>query len=216
MAVFAGTGLTCARSNRVVFAALSFTLEDGGALILAGPNGSGKSSLLRLMAGLIHPRRGRLAWNGLAVDDDPAAHAARLAFLGHLDGVKPALTVLENLAFWAAFDGVADPAGASLKALDRMGIQRLAEVPGRILSAGQRRRVGLARVLVRDIPLWLLDEPATGLDDAGVARLEAAIEEHRAAGGMVALSTHAPLALDDACDLSPGDFAPVWSGEEAE
>jgi heme exporter protein A len=200
---FAGLGLACRRGERLVFAGLDFALPPGGALLLTGPNGSGKSSLLRLMAGLTRPEAGRLVWNRAPIAEDPAAHRARLHFIGHQDALKPVLSVAETLAFWAGMRGGADGAAG----LQRFRLAALAEWPCRLLSAGQRRRLALARCVASPAPLWLLDEPANGLDAEALADLLAAIAEHRAAGGAVALSTHAKLPLADAVELSLASFA---------
>jgi heme exporter protein A len=194
--------LACRRGERLVFAGVSFVVPRGGALLLLGPNGSGKSSLLRLLAGLTPAEAGRLLWDGAPVRDDGAAHRARIRFVGHYDAVKPALTVRENLAFWAGLHGAA--AAAPEAALGRLGLARLADWPARFLSAGQRRRLALARLLLAPAPLWLLDEPTTGLDRDSVAGVEAALAEHRAAGGLVIASTHVPLGLADAAVLTLG------------
>jgi len=207
---FVGHHLTCIRGERLVFAGLNFAVEAGGALVLVGPNGSGKSSLLRVMAGLHAPADGQLAWNGEAVAADREAHGGRLHYVGHLDAVKPVLSVLENVAFWASLRPGGDRAAAG-DALAAFGIAHLAGVPGRFLSAGQRRRVSLARLLVAPAPLWLLDEPRTAHDRAAIASLEAAIAGHRQAGGMVVAATHAPLALGGAQTL---DLA-AFEGSEA-
>jgi len=198
---FSGDGLGCVRGERRVFRDLSFAVAPGGALILAGANGAGKSSLLRLMAGLLPPVAGRLSWDGIRVADDPEAHRARLRFLGHLDALKPALTALENVAFWARLYGLAEPVAAAAAALDRMGLAGQADLPARYLSQGQRRRAALARVLLGRAPLWLLDEPTQGLDEASQRRLEAVLGAHRAAGGIAVVSTHVPLALPGAATL---------------
>jgi heme exporter protein A len=200
---FTGTDLACRRGERLVFAGLSFLLTPGDALLLTGPNGSGKSSLLRLMAGLTPPEAGLLAWDGTAVAGDPAAHRARLHFIGHQEAVKPVLTVAEQLAFWSGMRGGGDVAAA----LARFRLSALAEWPCRVLSAGQRRRLALARLVATPAPLWLLDEPTTGLDSDAVADLLEAIAAHRAAGGRVALSTHAALPLPAAGSLTLGAFA---------
>ncbi len=190
-----------------MFAALDFAVDAGGALVLVGPNGSGKSSLLRLMAGLLRPAAGLLTWNGDTLDDEPDVHRGRLHYVGHLDAVKPVLTVLENVAFWAGLRGQRDADGAARQALDAFGVGRLADVPARFLSAGQKRRVTLARIAAAPAPLWLLDEPTTALDAAAVGLLRDAIARHRAGGGLVVVSTHAELGLDDAATLSLDDFA---------
>lgn len=188
MTPFTGTDLVCFRGERTVFAGLDFDLGPGSAVVLRGPNGSGKSSLLRLMAGLARPLSGVIQWGTENIAADPEAHNGRLHYIGHQDPVKPVLTVTENLNFWASLrPGNGNVTGA----LERLGIGHLADVPGRFLSAGQKRRVNLARVLASDARLWLLDEPATALDKAAAKSLDDAIAGHRHAGGMVVISSHA-------------------------
>lgn len=213
-AAFAGSDLTCLRGGRLVFVGLDFALEPGGALLLLGPNGSGKSSLLRLMAGLLRPFRGDMRWRGASLRDEPDALRGHTHYVGHADAVKPVLTAAENLAFWAALDGRPDPVGAARGALAALGVGHIADTPGRFLSAGQKRRLTLARVLAAPAPLWLLDEPTVALDRAGVKLLEDVIDEHRRGGGMVALSTHADIALPGATELRLDDFAPLAEDEE--
>jgi heme exporter protein A len=206
MANFQGRSLLCRRGGRDVFAGLSFELPPGGALLLTGPNGSGKSSLLRLMAGLLKPAGGQLLWEDRPIAEAPEAHAARLHYLGHLDAVKPVLSVAENLRFWAA---LRDRGGAEIgAALEAFALGELAAVPGRLLSAGQRRRLALARLLAAPAELWLLDEPSVGLDHASVGRLAAAIARHRAGGGRVVVATHTALDLADPQRLSLDSLAP--------
>ncbi len=200
---FTGRDLTCARGDRLVFADLGFALEPGEVLVLTGANGSGKSSLLRLMAGLARPSVGRIAWEGADIAEDPAAHAGRLHYVGHLDAVKPALTVAENLAFWAAVRGKR----AVEAALGHFGIGHLAAMPARFLSAGQRRRLALARTLTAPARLWLLDEPTVALDAEGVAAVHASIEAHRAGGGLCVVSTNVSLSLAAQRRLDVGDYA---------
>lgn len=203
MSRFSGRELVCVRSERTVFSGLSFTLEPGGALVLVGPNGSGKSSLLRLMAGLLRPAAGVLAWENEDIIDDPEGHNARMHYVGHYDAIKPVLTVAENLAFWS---GLRPGGGPVAPALEALGIARLMDVPGRFLSAGQRRRVNLARILVASAPLWLLDEPTTALDVATIAALEGLIASHRARRGMVVVSTHSEIAMAGARTLDLAGF----------
>jgi heme exporter protein A len=191
MALFQGDALGCRRGEALIFETVDFALEPGDALWLSGPNGSGKSSLLRLMAGLLPPVAGAIAWNGASIDADREAHRARLRYLGHLDAVKSHLTVAENLGFWAATWGLA--ASAVAPALARLGIAHLASAPGRQLSAGQRRRSALARLALGPAPLWLLDEPSAALDADGIERLAQLIAEARAGGGIVIFSSHDTL-----------------------
>ena len=188
--------LACLRGERAVFAGLSFRLAAGSAVLLTGANGAGKSTLLRLLAGLLRPADGAILWRGEDVAADPGAHAARLRYLGHQDAVKPALTVAENLAFFARLWG-----GEVAPALAALGLGTLADLPGRVLSSGQKRRLALARLALAPAPLWLLDEPTTGLDAASVERLRPLLAAHRAAGGIVLAATHIPLPLEDAEEL---------------
>jgi heme exporter protein A len=182
-------GLACRRGGRLVFEALDLALSAGEALVLRGPNGSGKSSLLRLLAGLLRPAGGLIAWAGTAID---AEHRARLHYIAHADALKPALTARESLAFAAALAGGPARLETALAAFD---LESLAELPARFLSAGQRRRAALARLLAVPRPLWLLDEPGVGLDRASRDRLEGAIDAHRAGGGVVVVATHGDVAL---------------------
>ena len=207
MTLFAGHDLACRRGERLVFTALSFRVAAGEALLLRGPNGSGKSSLLRCMAGLLAPVAGAQTWNDQPIALDTDAHRARLRYLGHQDAVKPALTVLENLALWQQLHGRHDVAAIG-RALAGLGLDYLAELPARLLSAGQRRRVALARLLAAPASLWLLDEPTTALDDDGAARFARIVGDHRAAGGLVVLSSHGdPGIVGNVLSLS--DFTPA-------
>ncbi|MBW4034387.1 MAG: cytochrome c biogenesis heme-transporting ATPase CcmA [Proteobacteria bacterium] len=191
--------LAAIRGERLVFRDVSFSLASGGALLLIGPNGAGKSSLIRLLAGLTPPAAGDLLWQGENALDDPPLHATRLCFVGHMDAIKPGLTVADNL-------GLARKRtrGDILAALATVDLDRFADLPARLLSSGQRRRLALSRLALSDAPLWLLDEPTTGLDAASVRRLERNFAGHRARGGMVIAATHLPLDLPGAVpfDLS--------------
>jgi heme exporter protein A len=202
--------LACRRGARLVFAGLSFRLPAGAALVLTGPNGSGKTSLLRVVASLIPPAAGRLAWGDAPIAADLAGHRARLHYVGHLDAVKPALTPRETLGFWAALRGLPTrrSAAAVAEALGAFALDAVADWPCRWLSAGQRRRLALSRLLVIPAPLWLLDEPSLALDDDNRERLERAIATHRSSGGRVLLATHTPLALDSPDRLALEGFAP--------
>ncbi len=185
-----GQELACWRGERAVFAGLSFRLEAGGALLLTGPNGAGKSSVLRLLAGLIPAAEGRLLWDGQDALADRVAHARRLRYLGHGDALKPSFTAAENLGFYARIWG-----GEVAPALAALGLADLADLPARVLSSGQKRRLALARLALAPAALWLLDEPTVGLDAASVERLAGLFEAHRARGGMVMAATHLPLPL---------------------
>jgi len=187
--------LTCVRGERTLFEGLSFRVSAGQALAVEGANGAGKTSLLRLIAGFLAPAAGRLIVKTVAGESDDAEERGKaIGWLGHQDGLKPQLTVREQLDFFAQlYRGSAD---ADL--LERVGLARQADLPCRYLSAGQRRRLALARLLASGRPLWLLDEPFAALDVAGqdlVARLMAL---HCGAGGMVIAATHEPLGLGNA------------------
>ena len=197
--------LACQRGERLIFARLSLIVPPGGAVVLTGVNGSGKSSLLRLLATLLMPATGRLLWNGAPVQDDVPAYRARLHYVGHLDAIKSALGVRETLDFWAVTRGA--KATSVDRALAAFGLQQVADWPSRWLSAGQRRRLALARLVASPAPLWLLDEPGAALDVDGEACLEAAIAAHREDGGRVVVATHQPIALSGASELRLGDFA---------
>jgi heme exporter protein A len=203
-AEFSGTSLSCRRGGRVVFAGLNFTVKSGEALILRGPNGAGKTTLLRLMAGLARASAGALNWNGADVSEDFAAHGARLGFAGHLDAVKPAMTVRENLAFWADVRG--SNANDIDKALKAFSLSHLAEMPGRVLSAGQRHRVALARIAMNGAQLWLLDEPTNTLDDAALSALRTVMQNHLKNGGMVVMASHGDTLLAQANTLDIRTF----------
>jgi heme exporter protein A len=184
------------RGERLVFRDFSFAVPAGGALVLSGPNGSGKSTLLRLLAGLVRPAAGRIIWDGTDAFSDIAAHGRRVAYLGHQDAVKPGLTVTENLRFAAAISG-----HSITNALASLGLEPLADLPARMLSAGQKRRLALSRLLLSTAPLWLLDEPTLGLDTAAIQRFGNLIAAHRTGGGLVVAATHVPLPLPDAAEL---------------
>jgi heme exporter protein A len=193
--------LACRRGGRMVFSELSFSLESGQALLLTGANGTGKSSLLRLLATLLAPAEGSLQWQGVAVDADIDAYRAGLRFVSHQDAVKPVLTVRENLAFLA---GLGDPALSAARieaALEAFDMAPLVDLPARLLSAGQRRRLALSRLVAAPAPLWLLDEPGSGLDRTSLQRLHGLIAAHRARGGLVIASSHGDLDLPGAAAL---------------
>ncbi len=193
MTEFVGKDLTCIRGERVVFSKLAFTIDEGQVLYLQGPNGSGKSTLLRLMAGLLSPVGGALLWNGENITHDPETFRGLLHYVGHQDAVKTALTVEENLTFWAEMSGAEPQKRTVLKAFS---LTHLAALPARFLSAGQRKRLNLARICATSAPLWLLDEPSNSLDTESVSALRGAIAAHQEKGGMVAVATHEELVSD--------------------
>jgi heme exporter protein A len=201
--------LACRRGGRLIFEGLECTLAAGGALLLSGANGSGKSSLLRLLATLLAPAAGQVSWGGVPIADDPAGYRARLNYIGHLDAIRPALGVRETLVFWARVRDAPPQIDAALSAF---GLHALGEFPCRWLSAGQRRRLALARLVATPAPLWLLDEPTASLDADGEERLVAVIAAHRAAGGRAVIATHQPMAVPDAAMLVLEDFAPALGG----
>ena len=205
-ATFRGQQLICERGGRIVFARLDFALEAGEMLLLRGANGSGKSSLLRVMAGLTPVLSGDLLWGDAPIAADRSAHHGRCHYVSHQDAVKPALTVRENLQLWQRLRG-GDGTGTEA-ALDRLGLLRLADLPARLLSAGQRRRLALARLAAIPAPLWLLDEPATALDSDGAARLDGLLREHLIGGGRAVVSSHAEVQGASRV-LNLGDFRPT-------
>jgi heme exporter protein A len=190
MMQLSGVGLGCIRGGREVFAGLDFAVAAGEALALTGRNGAGKTTLLRLIAGLLEPAQGRLELVGGAPDSSIPEQAH---YMGHRDALKPALTVLENLGFWYAFLGGRDAPPAS--ALDTVGLGGLDGLPAGYLSAGQRRRLALARLIAAPRPIWLLDEPTAALDTAGQQRLAELMQAHLAGGGLIVAATHGPLGI---------------------
>jgi len=194
-----GRDLACLRGGREVFVGLNFSADSGEALLVTGHNGAGKTTLLRLIAGLLEPAQGEIELVGGAPD---ASLPEQAHYLGHRDALKPALTVLENLQFWYAFLGGRDAPAAS--ALDPVGLAGLAGLPAGYLSAGQRRRLSVARLLAAPRPVWLLDEPTAALDAAGQQRLLGLMQAHLAGGGIIVAATHGPLGLAGAKELRLG------------
>lgn len=178
--------LTCVRGGRTVFEDLSLAVDGGTGLLLRGPNGAGKTSLLRTLAGFLRQAGGTIALEG---SDPETPLSEQCHYVGHLNGVKRALTVAENLAFWSRY-----LAGGGIAAgLERLRLSELADIPAGYLSAGQSRRLALARLVVAARPVWLLDEPSVSLDDASRALLADLMRGHLAGGGIIAAATHADL-----------------------
>ena len=196
---FGGNNLTCSRGGREVFAGLNFSLSGGEALMVTGRNGAGKSSLLRVIAGLVHLTGGELKLEGGEPD---ATIAEQAHYVGHQDAVKPSLTVGENLQFWARYLGGVDlPIDLALQAVD---LAPLINLPAAYLSAGQRRRLSIARLVAVPRPLWLLDEPTSALDVPSQNRLAELMRSHLAGGGMIIAAAHGPIGLERPRELQIG------------
>ena len=193
--------LTVERGGRPLIAGLSFEAGEGSALIVTGPNGAGKTSLLRALAGFLPIESGGFALDG---GDAERTVGEQAHYLGHADGVKSALTAGENLAFAAAMLGGDSSRAAQVAALAALGLAHVIDFPARLLSAGQKRRTALARLLVAKRPLWLLDEPMTALDVAAQAALAAIMRGHLEGGGILVAAAHGPLGLDGAQELRLG------------
>ncbi len=192
-------GLRVDRGGRAIVKGVDFDLSAGEALLVLGRNGSGKSTLLRALAGLLPLRAGAVEFS---CGDESSPLPEKAHYVGHSDGLKTALTGLENLEFWARMLGDPDRRGLTpLEALTQVGLARVGDFPVGYLSAGQKRRVALARLFVAPRPLWILDEPATALDVASQQRLGEAMAAHRDAGGLIIAATHAPIGLADAKEL---------------
>jgi len=195
--MFEALNLSCVRDERTLFSGLSFTIEPGEMLQIEGRNGAGKTSLLRILAGLSSPDAGEVRWQGVNTRRQRDVFHQQLLYLGHQPGIKSVLTAFENLAFYLSVNrqsvkGKAD-ADAIYQALENVGLLGYEDVTVAQMSAGQQRRVALARLWLSDAPLWILDEPLTAIDKEGVATLIALFEQHTQQGGMVLLTTHQDL-----------------------
>lgn len=188
--------LACERGERLLFKNLDIELGNGEALLVRGGNGHGKTSLLRILCGLSVPAAGVVRWRGEPISRAHEQYGREMAYLGHANGIKDDLTPVENLRLAAALGGRALELDAAVSALEKVGLSRCLDIPARVLSFGQRRRVALAGLMTAGALLWILDEPLTGLDVHGVAMVEQMIRDHVLAGGLAIMTTHQPLALD--------------------
>lgn len=186
-------GLVCERDDRWLFRELDLSVGSGEVLRVEGPNGSGKTTLLKILSGQFTDYEGELTWNGQSMRRARTAFLANLLYLGHAPGVKAMLTPLENLAWYQALNGERGHEADRLAALDEIGLSGFEDIPAAQLSAGQQRRVALARLVLMPRPLWILDEPFTAIDRQGVAALERRLVAHAQAGGSVILTTHHDL-----------------------
>ena len=199
MRLFAAN-LTCHRGGRDVFAGINFAVAGGELLAVTGRNGAGKSSLLRTVAGLVRLTAGDLTFEG---GDDELTIAEQAHYLGHQDALKSSLSVGENLRFWAGFFGQKSIAVEG--PLEAVGLEALADLPAAYLSAGQRRRLSIARLLAVKRPIWLLDEPMSTLDAAAQRRLAGYMRTHLADGGLILAATHGPLGMEATRELRLGE-----------
>ncbi len=186
--------LYCERDDRVLFEGVNFTLEAGDILQIEGQNGSGKTSLLRILCGLSNHFEGSVLWKGQNIDRVRSEYNRSLLYVGHYSGVKAALTAEENLSWMIQLQPMLEQASIS-QALEKVGLYGYEDVPCHSLSAGQQRRVGLARLYMSNAPLWILDEPFTALDKQGVSEKESLIASHAGRGGCVVLTTHHDIAI---------------------
>lgn len=188
--------LECVRGDHCLFKGLNFTLQTGELLHLRGSNGSGKTSLLRTICGLMAPANGRIFWQGKNIRSIREEYFNELIYLGHLGAIKGELSALENLRLACRLAGLPDVEDNLLMALTKMGLRGREDLPTKVLSAGQKRRVALARLLAHDAKLWVLDEPFNALDVAAVELLKQLIADHVCAGGMVILTTHQEVEIE--------------------
>ena len=202
---FSGQNLSINRIERPIFKDLSFSISNGDILVIRGSNGSGKSTLLRIMAGLITPTNGSIHWDGKSIFQQNEEHRERLHYVGHLNPIKPALTIHENIDFWTNLR--THPHKITL-ALNKFQITHLQHVLGRFLSAGQIRLANLARIISSPAILWLLDEPHTSLDEHATRTLNQIINNHRENGGIIVISTHSNIEFNDKIEVNIDNYTP--------
>lgn len=197
MPVLEAHNLCCSRGDRVLFEHLSLAVSAGERLHLRGPNGAGKTTLLRTLAGLTHPVEGSIRWDGERIEKSRDSYHAQLGYIGHSNGNQSDLSAIENLRYWQTMGGapVNDARLSTIaEILSAVGLSHCAQLPAKLLSQGQQRRLGLARLLLNRPPLWILDEPFTALDIATVDWLEGLIQSHLEQGGLVIMTSHQPVA----------------------
>ncbi|MBD3585439.1 cytochrome c biogenesis heme-transporting ATPase CcmA [Salinimonas sp. HHU 13199] len=194
MAELVASQLSCMKRDKVLFESLSLSLSPGQLVHLRGPNGAGKTSLLRILAGLSQPDTGTVTWNNRAIDNE---FQRRLVYLGHKAGLSAGLSAIENLTFWCAQHHIRVSETTLFEVLEVLSLVGLEEIPVRLLSAGQQRRVALARLWLKSSDIWILDEPFTALDTDGVALIQARCETFVRQGGAVIVTSHQPLSMKD-------------------